>query len=152
MTQATLVLPFRGSEVLLAMKKRGFGAGRWNGMGGKVRAGETVIDAAIRETQEEVGITPHLGEPLGSITFHNSSKGDWVVRVFRADSWKGEPIETEEMRPEWFPLDAIPFESMWPDDKHWMPYVISNKRFNGEFWFAKQDNTFAKFELKEIPS
>ena len=42
-------------KVLLAMKKRGFGAGKWNGVGGKVKDGETIKQAAIRE--QESGVT-----------------------------------------------------------------------------------------------
>ena len=40
--------------MLLGMKKRGFGTGKWNGFGGKVEVGETVADAAQRELEEEV--------------------------------------------------------------------------------------------------
>ncbi len=132
MTQATLVIMVRGPQVLLAMKKRGFGAGRWNGTGGKVKEEETVVQAGVRETQEEIGVTPDLSEPLGLLTFHNSSKGDWVVHVFRTERWSGEPVETEEMEPRWYPADALPFDAMWPDDRIWMPYVLAGKRFKAE--------------------
>lgn len=152
MTQATLVLPIRGSEVLLAMKKRGFGDGRWNGMGGKVRPGETVVQAAVRETQEEVGITPTLTEPIGEITFHNSSKGDWVVHVFRCERWVGEPRETDEMLPRWFPTSTLPLDAMWPADRHWMPTAFRGKRFRARVWFGEQDNTVAKHEIEELPT
>ena len=54
----TLVLIVEESRALLGMKKRGFGVGKWNGFGGKVEPNETVNDAAIREIQEEAGITP----------------------------------------------------------------------------------------------
>ena len=43
-------------SVLLGMKKRGFGVGKWNGFGGKVENGETVFDGAMRELQEECSI------------------------------------------------------------------------------------------------
>ena len=36
--QATICLLRKNDEVLLAMKKRGFGVGKWNGVGGKVKA------------------------------------------------------------------------------------------------------------------
>jgi hypothetical protein len=44
------------SSVLLGLKKRGFGAGKWNGFGGKVEQGESIRTAAIREMKEEAGI------------------------------------------------------------------------------------------------
>ena len=44
----TLVLIMKGKQVLLGMKKRGFGKGKWNGFGGKVQDGEEILDAAKR--------------------------------------------------------------------------------------------------------
>ena len=52
----TLVLVHQGEKVLLGMKKRGFGQGRWNGFGGKLHEGETIEQAAKRETFEEAGV------------------------------------------------------------------------------------------------
>ena len=73
MRRAVLVFFIRGQTILLANKKRGFGVGKWNGIGGKQKRGETVIDAARRECQEEIGVTPKLGRPLGVIRYRNSS-------------------------------------------------------------------------------
>ena len=57
MRQCTLVFVFNPKkQILLAMKKRGFGEGKWNGAGGKVETGETIIQAASRELGEETGI------------------------------------------------------------------------------------------------
>ena len=64
----TLVFLRREGEVLLGMKKRGFGEGKWNGFGGKVEAGETIVEAAAREVKEECGYvvkTEDLGEKGG---------------------------------------------------------------------------------------
>lgn len=44
----TLLFVLEPGRVLLGMKKRGFGEGRWNGFGGKVQGGETVEEGAIR--------------------------------------------------------------------------------------------------------
>jgi len=49
----TLVMPRREGRILLGMKKRGFGQGRWNGFGGKVEKGESVAEGAARELLEE---------------------------------------------------------------------------------------------------
>ena len=46
----------KNSLILLGMKKRGFGTGKWNGFGGKVEAGESNEQAALRELKEESSI------------------------------------------------------------------------------------------------
>jgi 8-oxo-dGTP pyrophosphatase MutT (NUDIX family) len=58
MKHVTIMFLRREGELLLAMKKRGFGQGKWNGAGGKAEPGETPLQAAIRETEEEIGVTP----------------------------------------------------------------------------------------------
>ncbi len=100
----TLTLALRDDEILLGMKKRGFGAGRWNGFGGKVQDGETVESAAKRETTEECGITITGMEAVGIHEFEFEKERGMIleVHVFRITSFTGEPVETEEMQPKWF--------------------------------------------------
>ena len=45
---ATLLFIFRDGEVLLIRKKRGLGAGKINGPGGKIDPGETPEQCAVR--------------------------------------------------------------------------------------------------------
>ena len=54
--KATLCIPINGDEILLGMKKRGFGIGKYNGFRGKVKLGETIEEATLRELQEESGL------------------------------------------------------------------------------------------------
>ena len=104
-------------RILLGMKKRGFGAGRWNGFGGKIREGETIENSLIREMEEEAGIKLGKFKKLGILDFKFEKSGEEIeVHVFKGNDFSGEPRETEEMRPKWFHIDEIPFESMWPDD------------------------------------
>ena len=60
----TLVFLREDCRVLLGMKKRGFGAGKWNGFGGKIETGETITEAAVREVKEECGYIVNI-EDLG---------------------------------------------------------------------------------------
>lgn len=138
--QATLCLLVKEGQILLAMKKRGFGAGRWNGVGGKPNEGESIEEAAIREAQEEIGITPKSLKRAARLSFlfpQNPPDQNWdqQVHVFLVDEWQGEPAESEEMNPKWFSINEIPYESMWPDDIYWLPKVLAGTTVLGKFIF-----------------
>lgn len=142
----TLCLIVKERKILLGMKKRGFGAGRWNGFGGKVEGGETVEAAAKRETQEECALSIETMEKVGihEFEFHDRRGDILEVHVFRVDSFSGEPRETEEMQPRWFTLDAIPYDEMWPDDIYWFPLFLEGKKFRTWFLFGKDDLVLEK--------
>lgn len=131
----------RISHICLAMKKRGFGVGKWNGVGGKVERGEGIEDAARREAQEEIHV--HLGalEKVGELTFMFTKDPNWnqLVHVYLCDEWQGEPQESEEMAPKWFASNDIPYEEMWEDDWHWLPYALAGERVKGEFRFDESN-------------
>jgi 8-oxo-dGTP diphosphatase/2-hydroxy-dATP diphosphatase len=135
----TLAFIHQHPRVLLGMKKIGFGAGRWNGFGGKVEAGETIEAAARREVIEEAGIEPRELVKQGILTFEFKDDPERIleVHVFKATDYSGDPIETEEMKPQWFMVDEIPFKEMWSDDLYWMPLLLKGKKFKGRFFFDK---------------
>ncbi|KAK3532691.1 hypothetical protein QTP86_028059 [Hemibagrus guttatus] len=136
----TLVLVVQPGRVLLGMKKRGFGAGKWNGFGGKVQPGESIEQAARRELLEESSLTVKTLHKIGNITFEFVGETELMdVHIFRADDYNGEPTESEEMRPQWFDLDKIPFGEMWADDVFWFPLMLQKKRFLGYFKFQGHD-------------
>ncbi|MFA4873057.1 MAG: 8-oxo-dGTP diphosphatase [Patescibacteria group bacterium] len=149
----TLCIIHQHPKILLAMKKRGFGAGRWNGFGGKVSAGETIKDAARREMREEAGIETKNMDKVGILEFEYRGNPEILeVHIFKSDNFSGVPVETEEMKPQWFHFDEIPFNEMWPDDIHWMPLLLSGKKFKGKFLFGESDNILEQelMEVKEI--
>ncbi|MFA5310264.1 MAG: NUDIX domain-containing protein [Candidatus Paceibacterota bacterium] len=136
----TLCLTLKDREILLGMKKRGFGEGRWNGFGGKLEKGETIIEAAKREMLEESGLLIEEIEEMGYIDFHFMDTGKLMeVHMFDVIRYTGEPVETEEMRPQWFKLDEIPFENMWADDPYWFPLFLKKKKFKGRIIFKDND-------------
>lgn len=141
-TPTTLTLLVNDKRILLGMKKRGFGAGRWNGFGGKLEAGESVVEAAKREMLQESGVTIDEMEQVGKLEFEFEKKpGDIIeVNVFKITKWHGEPVEGEEMKPQWWNIDEIPFKEMWPDDRYWMPLFLLNKKFTGKFLFGPNDS------------
>lgn len=146
----TLVLPMRDGKVLLGMKKRGFGVGKWNGFGGKVEEGESIEEAAARELFEECGIRALNLVPRAVQTFRfEGSDVPLEVHVFSLTAWEGEPQESEEMSAEWFSFDAIPLKKMWADDAHWFPLLLSGKNWNAEFDFDKSGKTIFRQTITE---
>ena len=146
----TLCMIYKGGRILLGMKKRGFGAGYWNGFGGKVRPDESVEEGMLRETQEEIGITLLRFEKKGILGFH--FENDPVLlegHIFTSSDFEGEPVESEEMEPCWFAFEKIPYEKMWPGDKHWIPWLLQEKIFTGDFYF-KNAQTLLDYNLKEV--
>lgn len=140
--QLTLSIVYKDNKVLLGFKKRGFGVGRWNGFGGKVEEGETIEEAAKRELQEESGVIADRIEKMGVLNFEFESDSKILeVHVFLITSFTQEPVETEEMRPEWFAVDKIPFDYMWPDDVYWLPRVLEGKKFKGKFLFDRPSDS-----------
>jgi len=139
-THFTLIFFRRNTQILLAMKKRGFGAGKWNGVGGKIELDETVQQAAIRESEEEIGIRPLRLIPVAEHVFHGQhADGDMTAYTYICDKWEGEPIETEEMAPQWFDETEIPYESMWPNDQYWLPKVLAGEKVFGTYRFDEHD-------------
>jgi len=134
-------------KVLLIRKKRGLGAGKINGPGGKIDPGETSMECAVRETQEELGVTALDPVKHGELWFQFVDGLALHVDVFRATCWEGEAIETPEAIPLWTSLQELPFEEMWADDRFWLGEVLVDKKnFTGRFLF--DDDTMLTHEME----
>lgn len=155
MRNATLCFLTRGnppSEILLGFKKVGFGAGKYNGFGGKIEPGETITHAAIREVEEEIGIelsAKNLRQ-MARLTFIFPSDPnlDHDVYVFLAAEWEGCPVESAEMNPHWFAVENIPFEQMWQDDILWLLRVLAGERIRGHFTFGEDNETVVAWKIE----
>ena len=124
---ATLVFVVKEGRILLIRKI--------NGPGGRLEAGESFDACAVREVREELGVTPLQLEKLGQHAFQFVDGYSTFVYVYRASDLAGIPVETDEAEPLWCTLDAIPFDRMWEDDRHWLPLVIRGRRFSGRWIF-----------------
>ena len=145
----TLVFVFKGEEVLLGMKKRGFGVGKWNGFGGKIEKGETNEEGAKRELHEESSLIANTLQRVGYLVFNMKESAKLMkVHVYRTDDFSGSPMESEEMKPKWYSVDNIPYDGMWPDDKYWIPYMLDGKTLIGRFDY-EDDDTISDYTVKE---
>jgi 8-oxo-dGTP diphosphatase len=132
---ATLVFVHRNGRLLLIHKKRGLGAGKLNGPGGRLEIGETLDACASREVREELRITPKGLEKRGELRFQFVDGYAIHVHVYRASDFEGTPSETPEAIPHWVDEDQIPYDEMWEDDRIWLPLLIAGTRFDGRFIF-----------------
>ncbi len=140
---ATLCHVIRHKRALLIRKsKELFGGGKWNGLGGKIRPNESPEQACVREVFEESGLKVSQLRYHGLLKFWFGDRNelDWVVHVFSTNSFEGEPKESIEGILLWRELDKIPYDEMWEDDQHWLPFLLDGKSFNGEFYF-NEDGT-----------
>lgn len=156
MTAAAVALCFllrsgpAGPEVMLGLKKTGFGLGKIVGVGGHVEPGETDAEAVIREVFEETGVAVRLEElhDAGVVRFVFPARPEWDMstRLFTANSWLGEPAESDEIVPEWFSTDALPVDRMWQDADHWLPVVLEGGKVNIVVTLNSDNETVASSE------
>ena len=131
----TLMFIVDQGQVLLIRKKRGLGAGKINGPGGKMDEGESPLQCAIRETREELHVTPLGIRECGKLRFHSDDFGKILCYVFIAAGFEGSVTETDEAAPVWTPIESIPFHEMWEDDIYWLPHVLFGKSVDARFVF-----------------
>lgn len=129
--RATLLFVLQNGYILLIHKKRGIGAGKVNGPGGRIDDGESPRAAAVREVREELRVTPVGIQEAGVLRFQFTDGHSILCHVFTASGCDGEPVETDEATPLWMRTDAIPFDHMWEDDRIWMPLLLAGQRFSG---------------------
>lgn len=144
----TLCLCLRDNELLLAVKKAGFGAGKLNGAGGKIQSSETTRTAAVRELHEEFGLTanPDDLDEVALLHFYFGGEHRVTCTVFTLKQWQGEPTETEEMGSfTWNKFSNLPFEQMWVGDPYWMTPVLNGERIEASVYFNEEGSVLEEF-------
>ncbi|RYY85828.1 8-oxo-dGTP diphosphatase [archaeon] len=142
--------PTASKQILLGMKKRGFGVGKWNGFGGKIEEGESVEQAARRELLEESGVIANSLQRIGYLVFKLTDIAKIMhVHVFQTFEFTNEAVETEEMLPQWYAEDSIPYTNMWMDDAYWLPLLLEHKQFIGRFEYEDED-TIVDYSIREV--
>jgi 8-oxo-dGTP diphosphatase len=119
-------------EVLMGLKKTGFGAGLVNCPGGKIERGETPEEAAVRELMEETGMTVSVADltPAAELVFRFPDVPEWDdlrLYYFTAAEFGGEPRESEEIAAGWMAEVDLPYDRMWDDSRLWLPLVLAGE-------------------------
>jgi 8-oxo-dGTP diphosphatase len=139
-----------GREVLLGMKKAGFGAGKWVGLGGHIENGEKPVTAAAREVMEESGllVSADALAHAATLTFLFPARRSWdqSAEVFTTAAYQGEPRESAEVAPRWFAVDALPLAGMWDDARYWLPQVLAGLHVTADITFAEDCATVLRIE------
>ena len=148
MYDVVVVYPLRrtsaGTEVLLGRKNTGLGLGRWVGPGGKVEAGESLREAAIRELHEEVGLVAGPDDllPIARLHYPFPTRPHLSQRshAFVLDAFEGVVQESVELSPQWWRVEDIPFELMWADAKLWLPRALQGSFTEATITIGDEDD------------
>ncbi len=110
--------------------------GKYNGLGGKLDAGEDVVAGVRREVREEAELECEGIFLRGTISWPGFGKQgeDWFGFIFRVDRWTGVPQkENEEGSLEWVDVDRILDLPLWEGDRYFLPLVFekTDRQFHG---------------------
>ena len=152
MKTVTLCYCLNGPRILLGMKKTGFGAGKYNGFGGKVKECESIPQATVRELGEESGVRANEIDldKVAEIEFSFEGQPKFHCHVFLLKIWNGKPVETEEMSVEWFGKNTLPLDRMWVADRYWLPRVLAGEKLMVEVNFNKTGDEILEISMTEI--
>ncbi len=153
-TQAVVGFLMRGDEVLLGLRKKvsnNLGQDNYAGIGGKVEKDEDLDGCLVREVEEEIGVVVSEYKSVGNVRFINPHNPKWNMRVeiYVVTEWEGKPIETEVIKPAWFPRASIPYENMFRDNKYWLPTVLEGKSVEGVFLFG-EDHEVKEMQISSV--
>ncbi|MBI9071742.1 MAG: 8-oxo-dGTP diphosphatase [Melioribacteraceae bacterium] len=128
-------------------KENDYHEGKWNGLGGKFEDGETPEECAVREVEEESGLTMLNPVMKGHITFPLfDGVDDWYVFVFSTDRFEGSLIDSPEGTLEWIPDDKLSELNLWEGDKHFIPWLFQDKFFSARFDY--KNGGFVNYTVK----
>ncbi|WP_241504032.1 8-oxo-dGTP diphosphatase [Pelagibaculum spongiae] len=146
--RASLVMMVRNDNMLLIHKKRGLGIGKILGPGGRQEPGESMEQCAKRELKEELCIDSGPLRLAGVNRFQFADGLSLEVHIYFGESFEGMPTETAEASPVWYPLGQLPYDKMWPDDEIWIPLMLQNRYFEGDWLFDHE--SLIDFTLRRV--
>ena len=139
MKLATLCYVKRNEHTLMihrVKKENDMHAGKWNGLGGKLDAGETPEECVIREVLEESGLRIRSPRLHGILTFPGfANEEDWYAFLFTAIEFDGELIDSPEGILRWVPNAELLNLNLWEGDRVFLPWLEQPAFFSGKFTY-----------------
>jgi 8-oxo-dGTP diphosphatase len=128
-----------GRRVLLVRRDRrptDIHFGKYNGLGGKLEAGEDIVTGFRREVREESGLSCDNLSLRGTISWPGFGKNeeDWFGFIFRVNRWSGTPLtENSEGTLHWIDVERVMDLPLWEGDRHFLPLVFGgdSRPFHG---------------------
>lgn len=154
--QAILCFLLQDDEILLAQGNYRPGKITWNGISGFVEGKEKAEEAAVRELYEEIKVRAYEHDltQVGVIhLFHLNAdltkEETLTMTVFICEKWQGEPRATEQVRPKWFDIAAIPYKDMFEDNETWLPKILAGDKVIVEVISERNEQT-QQTEVKDV--
>lgn len=141
MVLATLVYLRSGGRTLMMHRVKRPGDmhwGKWNGLGGKFKPGETPEECAAREVREESGLSIEKPRLRGFITFPAFDQfDDWYVFLFTAGEFSGSLTETDEGYLKWVDDGELPKLDLWEGDHLFLPWLDQERMFSAKICYDR---------------
>jgi len=128
---------FRGNQILLLRRfSTGYRDGEYSVPAGHLDGGETVMSAAAREAQEEVGVKIRLSDMVFSSVMHRTEDDERVDFFVHVRQWQGDPFNAEPDKCDdlcWVDVNKLP-ANMVPYVRRALENHFSNIRFDEFGW------------------
>ncbi|CDR30294.1 8-oxo-dGTP diphosphatase [Acholeplasma oculi] len=127
--ETVLVYIIKSDQVLLIHKtKKDMNEGKYLGIGGKIKIGESIEDALIRETKEETNLDLLNYQHVGNVYFKNIDYEEKIY-LFKSDAYKGNLKASNEGTLHWVDIKDIYKLPMWEGDKYFLSKLFSKVSF-----------------------
>jgi len=126
---------------LINRQREQLGIGLYNGFGGLKKLGETIKSCARREAEKESGFQILEMKKCGvALVLHNYDADEIELHFYLVTKYQGKARETDEMIPEFFSNNNIPYDKMWPTDYYILPKFLSGQNCIALFIIDKEKN------------